>query len=69
MGSSKALFKSLLQYSIVSLRKNAVPVLESVSLDSIQKYFKKVRHYMFVYLEGLSGGSKLEKLVKVYKKK
>ena len=29
---------------------------------------RKVRHYMFAYLEGLPGGSDLEELVKLYKK-
>ena len=66
---SKKYTKAYCNYSIVSLRKNIVPALESVSLESIQKHFNKVRHYMFAYLEGLSGGSDLEKLVKKYKKK
>jgi hypothetical protein len=35
-----------------------------VTLDNIQNYFRKVRHYMFAYLEGLPGGFDLEKLVK-----
>jgi len=37
-------------YSIVSLRKNVVPPLESVPLESIQKYFMTVRHYIFACL-------------------
>lgn len=44
-----------------------IPALESVTLESIQKHFGKVRHYRFAYLEGLPGGSDLEKLVKKYK--
>ena len=31
---------------------------------NIQNYFRKVRHYIFAYLESLPGGSDLEKLVK-----
>jgi len=42
-----------------------IPALESVTLESIQKHFGKVRHYRFAYLEGLPGGSDLEKLVKL----
>ena len=60
--------KAYCKYSTVSLRSNVVPALESVTLDSIQKHFRIVRYYIFAYLEGLSGGSELEKLVKMYKK-
>jgi len=66
---AKRYSKAYCKYSIVSLRNNVVPALESVSLDSIQKHFNKVRHYMFAYLEGLSGGFELEQLVKLYKKR
>lgn len=60
--------KAYCKYSIVSLRNTVVPGLETVTLEHIQKHFRKVRHYMFAYLEGLPGGSDLEKLVKKYKK-
>jgi hypothetical protein len=36
-------------------------------LESVQKHFNKARHYMFAYLDGVPGGSDLEKLVKQYK--
>lgn len=65
---SKRYTKAYCKYNLPSLRKNVTPALESVSLESIQKHFRKVRHYMFAYLEGLPGGSELEKLVKQYKK-
>ena len=65
---AKKYSKAYCNYSIVSLRKNIVPALESVPLESIQKHFTKVRHYMFAYLQGLTGGSELENLVKQYKK-
>lgn len=65
---AKRYSKAYCNYSIVSLRKTIGPALESVSHDSITKHFRKVRHYMFAYLEGLPGGSDLEKLVKQYKK-
>jgi hypothetical protein len=44
--------------------KNIIPALP---LESIQKHFNKARHYMFAYLDGVPGGSDLEKLVKQYK--
>ena len=67
---AKRYTKAYCKYSIVSLRNTIIPALETVALESIQKHFRKVRHhnYMFAYLEGLSGGSDLEKLVKNYKK-
>lgn len=55
------------KYNIASLRTTVMPALESVPLESIQKHFRKVRYYMFAYLEGLCGESDLEKFVK-YKK-
>lgn len=64
---AKRYSKAYCNYSIVSLRKTIGPALESVSHDNIKKHFRKVRHYMFAYLEGLPGGSDLEKLVKKYK--
>ena len=60
--------KAYCKYSIVSLHKLIIPALETVTLENIQNYFRKVRYYMFAYLEGLPGGSDLEKLVKNYKR-
>ena len=52
-----------------SLRGNVIhPALDSVTLESMHPHFRKVRHYMYAYLEGVPGGSDLEKLVKNYKK-
>lgn len=38
-----------------------------VSLENIQNHFRKVRHYMFGYLQGYSGGPQLEEIVKIKK--
>ena len=65
---AKRYSKAYCKYSLPSLRTTIIPALESVPLESIQKHFRKVRHYMFGYLEGLPGGSELEILVKKYKK-
>lgn len=65
---AKRYARAYCKYSIVGLRKTINPALDSVELESIQKHFRKVKHYMFAYLEGLPGGSDLENLVKVYKK-
>ena len=66
---AKRYSKAHCKYSLTSLCVTVIRALESVPIESIQKHFRKVRHYMFGYLEGLSGGNELEKLVKNYKKK
>ena len=64
---SKRYTKAYCKYSIISLRKLIIPAPETVTLENIQNYCRKIRR-MFAYLEGLPGGSDLEKLVKNYKK-
>jgi len=41
-----------------------MPALDSITMENLQNHFRKVRHYMFAYLEGVAGGSDLEKLVR-----
>ena len=65
---AKRYSKAYCKYSIKSLRNIVHPALDSVTLETMQKHYRKVRHYMFAYLEGIPGGSDLEKLVKDYKK-
>ena len=59
--------KSHCKYSIQSLRKSIPDSYDSVSLENIQNHFRKVRHYMFGYLEGLTPGNQLEEALKKYK--
>lgn len=61
---SKKYTRAYCNYSIVSLRKNVPRALDSVPLESIKKHFSKVWHYIHVCLQGVPGGSNLEKLVK-----
>ena len=56
---AKRYSKAYCNYSIVSPCK----MLESVPLESINKHFMKVRHYMFACLQGLKGGVELANLV------
>ena len=65
---AKRYTKAYCKYNTQSLRNNVVPALDSVTMDNFCNHFRKVRHYMFAYLEGVPGGSDLEKLVKDYKK-
>ena len=69
MGSGKALFEGKLQIWSRKPPDIIHPALDSVTLESMHQHFRKVRHYMYTYLEGgVPGGSDLEKLVKHYKK-
>ena len=68
LAQAKRYTKAYYNYNIQSLRNKIVTALESVSHESIKKHFRKVRHCMFAYFEGVPGGSELENLVKNYKK-
>ena len=43
------------------------PALDSVSLDLIRKYYRKVRDYEAACLEGNKAGKEVENAVKMYK--
>ena len=65
---AKRYARAYCKYSIKSLRNTVAPALDSVTMENVHNHFRKVRHYMFAYLEGVPGGSDLEKLVRNYKK-
>ena len=65
---AKRYARAYCKYSIKSLRKTVMPAVDSITLENIHNHFRKVRHYMYAYLEGVPGGSDLEKLVKHSKK-
>ena len=65
---AKRYLKAYCNYSIRGLCNTIHPALDSVTLENVQNHFRKVRHYTFAYLEGVPGGSGLEKLVKVIKR-
>ena len=64
---AKRYTKAYCKYNIQSLRNNIVPALDTVTMENVHNHFRKIRHYMFAYLEGIPGGSDLENLVKKYK--
>ena len=66
---AKRYTRSHCNYSIASLRRNVPAGLDSVTEENIRNHYRKVRHYMFGYLQGLSGGPQLEEQVKKMKKK
>lgn len=55
------------QYTLPSLRKNIPDAYDSVTLENIQNHFRKVRHFMFSYLEGIQQGKELDTALKKYK--
>ena len=54
-------------YSFKGLVGTITPSLDSITLDSIRKFFRKTRDYIRAYKEGLTAGPELENAVKKYK--
>ena len=50
-----------MNYTFPGLQKNIPLALGSVSKENIQNYFRKVRHYMFAYVEGFKAGPDIDK--------
>lgn len=46
------------------VHKNNLNVYDSVTLENIQNHFRKVRHFMFAYLEGLKQDKELDEALK-----
>jgi transposase len=46
---AKRYSKAYCKYKLLSLHTTVVPALESVKLESIQKHFRKVRHYVWIF--------------------
>ena len=67
-GQAKLYTKAHTNYTLPRLRNNIPLALDSVTNENIVNFFCKARNYMFGYLEGLTAGPELEKLVKKYKK-
>ena len=59
--------KAHCKYTFPSLRKNIPLAYDSVSLENIQNHSRKVRHYMYGYMEGLKHGAELDEAIKGYK--
>ena len=59
--------KAHCKYTLPLLRKDIPNVYDSVTLENIQNHFRKVRHFMFAYLDGLKQGKELDEALKKYK--
>ena len=42
------------------MQANIVPAIESVSTDTIRKYYRRVREYIKAYREGITDGVKVK---------
>ena len=61
---AKRYARAFTNHTIAGLCKIVPDALDSVTLENIQKHFRKIRQYMFGYLEGIPGGPELEAFVK-----
>ena len=66
-GEAKRYTKAYWKYTLPALKATIHPALASVTLGSILNHFRKVRHYMFAYLERANDITGLEHKVKQYK--
>jgi len=48
-------------------KKTFPPSLDSVNVDMIRKYFRKVREYHRAYRDNIKEGKDMEKTLKLYK--
>ena len=55
-GKAKQYTRSHCDYSIAGLEKTIHPAMDSVSIDTIRKYFRKAREYMKAYRERITDG-------------
>ena len=63
-GHSKRTARAFCDYTITSPRSNVPSSLDSIPKETIGKYIKKSRQYMYAYLGGATPGSDMEKTVK-----
>ena len=66
-GQAKKYSRAHTNFTFIRLRTIIDPSLDSVSVDLIRKYFRRVREYERAYLEGKQVGKELEQAVKVFK--
>lgn len=66
-GQAKVFTRKYTTFKIVRLRQILNPALDSVEVDLIRKFFRRVLEYERAYSEGKKAGSEVEKAIKVYK--
>ena len=58
-GLAKRYTRAYCNYSMQGLKKTVPAALASVTLENIQKFFRKSRDYMYAYLQGMEAGKQL----------
>ena len=66
-GQSKKYTRAHCNYSFVGLENTLEQSLDSIPIDTIQRFFRKMRDYMTAYREGLTLGPQMEAALKQYK--
>lgn len=66
-GQSKRYSRAHSNFTFAKLREIINPALDSVTLDLIRRYYRKVRDYERAYVEGNTAGKEVEAAVKLYK--
>ncbi len=66
-GQAKVYSRMYTNFTLLRLRQIVDPALDSVSVDLIRKFFRKVVDYQRAYIEGKKAGKELDKAIKVYK--
>lgn len=66
-GQAKVYTRAYTNFTLAHFRSIMDPALDSVSLDTIRKYFQKVLNYERAYTEGKKAGKEVEQAIKVYK--
>ena len=64
-GKAKQYARSNCNYTTNGLRETVPIALESVTVDLIRQYFRKVRDYHTAYIEGMMTGNEADKQVKI----
>ena len=66
-GQAKKFTRANCDYSFAGLEANLDAAFDSVNLDSIRKYFRKMRDYLAAYREGVPMGPLMDKALIKYK--
>ena len=66
-GHAKQYSRRHCDYTFAGLEKTIGPALDSVSVDLIRKYFRRVREYAKGYREGFAAGPALKCAIKQHK--
>ncbi len=66
-GQSKVYCRAYTNFTLQRLKEIIPPALESVPVDLMRKFFRKVREYEQGYLEGFQPGKEMDNALKKYK--